>query len=97
MGGETLKVIEKQSSRCDAVGYKSDCRSSSQSAEVQVRSPAWHSGLRDPAWLSYRSHLRFRFSPWPRNFHMLWMGHKIKKKKNSDNLRNSGMKALDVG
>ena len=34
-------------------------------AEARVRSPAWLSGLKDPAL----PQLQFRFNPWPRNFH----------------------------
>ena len=43
-------------------------------AEVQVRSLAQHSELKDLALLQlqYRSQLRLRFNPWPRNFHMPW-------------------------
>ena len=42
----------------------------------RVRSLAWCRGLKDPAGLWYlrlRSQLKFRFSPWLRNFHMLWV------------------------
>ena len=44
-------------------------------AEAQVRSPAWHSGLEDPAL----PQLRLRFSPQPRNFYMPWAGPLQKK------------------
>ena len=41
--------------------------------EACVHSPAWHSGLKDPAlpWPWHRSQLQLRFNPWPGNFHML--------------------------
>ena len=41
-------------------------------AKVQIRSPVWHSGLKDPALLQLwrRSQLWLTFNPWPRNFHM---------------------------
>ena len=44
-------------------------------AEVQIRSPAWHSGLKDPelSKLWCRLQLRLGFSLWPGNFHMLWV------------------------
>ena len=38
-------------------------------AEVQVQSPVWHRGLKDPAL----PQLWLRFNPWPRNFHMPWV------------------------
>ena len=38
-------------------------------AEAQVRSLAHYSGLKDLMLLQ----LRLGFSPWPGNFHMLWM------------------------
>ena len=47
--------------------------------EVQVRSPALHSGLKDPTLL------QLRFDPWHRNFYMPWM-QPLKKKENNNNL-----------
>ena len=40
-------------------------------AELWVRSPAQHSGLKDLALLQlqHRSQLQLRFNSWPRNFH----------------------------
>ena len=40
--------------------------------EVQVQSPAWNSGLKDPVLLQlwHRLQLQLRFNPWPENFHM---------------------------
>ena len=53
-------------------------------ASVQVRSLAWHSGLKDPALpqLWHKSQLQLRFNPWPGNFHLLqvWLLKKKKKK-----------------
>ena len=43
---------------------------------VEVWSPARHGGLKDLALLQ----LQLSFHPWPRNFHMLQMQPKIKKK-----------------
>ena len=44
--------------------------------EVQVRSPAWCSGLKDLVLPQQRgSWLLLRFSPWPGNFHMLGCSH----------------------
>ena len=37
--------------------------------EVQVHSPAWHSGLKDLAV----SQLWLGFNPWPGNFHTPWV------------------------
>ena len=50
-------------------------------AEVWVWFPTRHRGLKDPAlvWLQNRSQLWLVFSPWPRNFHMLWV-RPLKKK-----------------
>ena len=41
-------------------------------AQVRVRSPAQHSGLKDPILpqLWHRSYPWVGFNPWPRNFHM---------------------------
>ena len=49
--------------------------------EVQVPSPAWRHGLKDLALLQLQCSLQLwlRFSPWPRNFHMLWV-RPLKKK-----------------
>ena len=51
--------------------------------ELQVRSLASHSGLKDLALsqLWCRSMLRLRFDPWPGNFHMLqvWPWEKTSK------------------
>ena len=46
-------------------------------AEAWVPYPAWCSGLND---LWHRSQLQLRFSPWPGNFHILWVWP-LKKKK----------------
>ena len=52
-----------------------------------------HSGLKDPVLhLWHRSQLQLRFSPWPRNFHMLRVQLKKeeeKKKKNKHELDGS--------
>ena len=50
-------------------------------AEVQVCSLAWHSGLKDLAWpqLWCRSQLQLGFDPWLRNFHVLQVQGKKKK------------------
>jgi len=50
---------------------------------AQVQSPAWLSGLKDPAlWqLWRRSELWLGFSPWPRNVHVLQVEPLKKKKK----------------
>ena len=50
--------------------------------EAWDRSPAQHSGLKDPALpqLWCRSQLWLGFNPWPRNFHMPWVGPLTKKK-----------------
>ena len=50
--------------------------------EVQVRSPAQHSELKDLVLqLWHSSQLWFRFSPWPRKFHMPQVRPLKKKKK----------------
>ena len=55
-------------------------------AEAWVRSPAWHSVIKDPALpqLQVRSQLQFKFNPKSGNFHMLhvWSFKKKKKKIN---------------
>ena len=45
--------------------------------DVWIRSPAWRSGLNDPALLQ----LQLRFSPWPGNIHMPQVQAFKKKKK----------------
>ena len=45
--------------------------------EVRVQSPVWCTGLKDQALLQ----LQLRFTPWPRNFHMLQVWPLKKKKK----------------
>ena len=49
-------------------------------AEVQVPSLAWSSGLKDLALLQWwcRLQLQLRFSLWPRNFHMSLVAPKKK-------------------
>ena len=43
--------------------------------EVQIRFLAWCSGLKhlELLQLQYKLQLRLRFSPLPRNFHVLWV------------------------
>ena len=43
--------------------------------EARIRSLPRRSGLKDTVLLQlwHRLQLWFRFSPWPRNFHMLWV------------------------
>ena len=55
-------------------------------AEVQVQSPAWHSGLKDPVLLQLwqRSQLQCGFDPWPRNFHMPQVQPFTKKKREEE-------------
>ena len=52
-------------------------------AEMQVCSSAQCSGLKDLASLQVQLELRLqlRFSPWPGNFHMLWVQPSKGKKK----------------
>ena len=40
-----------------------------------VRSPAWHTGLKNPALLWHKLQLWLKFDSWPRNFHMSWCSH----------------------
>ena len=51
-------------------------------AEVQVRPPAWGSGLKDTALpqMYCRLQLQLRFNPWTWNFHMLRVWPKKKNK-----------------
>ena len=54
-------------------------------AEVPVQSLAREGGLKNLVLpqLSCRLQLWLRFSPWPRNFHMLWAQPKQKRKQSS--------------
>ena len=56
--------------------------------EAWVPSPALCSGLEDSLLpqLWHRWQLRLRFSPWPRNFHMLWAWPKKPPKKPTSDL-----------
>ena len=59
--------------------------------EVRVQSPAWCSGLKDLALLQlqHRLQLGLGFSPWSRNFHMLWV-RPFKKKGKKDTAATQG-------
>ena len=48
--------------------------------EMRVPSPTPHDGLKEPVLpqLWHRSQLWLRFTPWPRNYHMLLVSHKKK-------------------
>ena len=56
-------------------------------AEVQVQSRAWCSGLKDPAL----PQLWFRFSPWPGNFQTLQVGAIKKKEKKRKGKKRKGV------
>ena len=58
---------------------------------MQVPSPAWHRGLRDPALpqLWHGSQLWLRSHPWAWECHRLWGSQKRKKKKNNEDKNES--------
>ena len=58
-----------------AQSFKNLAAARSVTAEAEVQSLAWCSGLKDLAlpqpW--HRLQLRFKFNPWPGNFYVLWV------------------------
>ena len=75
------------------LGVKNLSAAAQVTAQGQVQSLAWHSGLKDPAWqkLWYRSQLQLRFNTWPRNFHKITTN----KQKTSDKKNTKGTSGME--